>query len=35
MDDDWSNLTPEQRALISGFWRTPKNVMINALHGVV
>jgi len=32
MDDDWTNLTPEQRALLRGFWRAPKSVMINALH---
>jgi len=32
MHDDWTNLTPEQRALLRGFWRAPKSVMINALH---
>ncbi|MDQ1108626.1 hypothetical protein QE424_001785 [Stenotrophomonas rhizophila] len=32
MHDDWTSLTPEQRALLRGFWRAPKSVMINALH---
>ena len=27
MHDDWTNLTPEQRALLSGFWRAPKSVI--------
>ncbi|WP_313455852.1 hypothetical protein [Stenotrophomonas sp.] len=32
MDNDWANLTDEQRAFRRRFWRAPKSVMINALH---
>ncbi|MDQ1108637.1 hypothetical protein QE424_001796 [Stenotrophomonas rhizophila] len=32
MDDGWTNLTPEQRARLKDFWRTPMSLMINALH---
>jgi len=32
MDNDWANLTEEQRAFRRRFGRAPKSVMFNALH---
>ncbi len=31
MDNNWANLTDEQREFRRRFWRAPKSVMINAL----
>ncbi len=32
MDNNWANLTEEQREFRRRFWRAPKSVMINALR---
>ncbi|WP_141738945.1 MULTISPECIES: hypothetical protein [Stenotrophomonas] len=32
MHDDWSTLTPDERAFRKRFWRAPQSLIINAFH---